>query len=112
MVKTGLRIAACIPIDTVAQGGRECLCVAGATLGGDGTERESGGVPYGDGWEVVSGWVKWGGGEILVGDGMSGILCIAQPARPGLIPLPAPGGGVGRRGGIRWHGVERGVDCL
>ena len=77
----------------------------------------------------MSGWVKWGGGGFLGGDGMSGgrgwawgefwvgdwmsgILCIAQPARPGLIPLPAPGGGVGRRGGIRWHGVERGIHDL
>ena len=39
-----------------------------------------------------------GGGGFLGGDGMSGMLCIAQHSAPGLLPLPAPGGGVGRRG--------------
>jgi hypothetical protein len=64
-----------------------------------------------DGLRRVAHEMGWGV-RFWGGEWMSGILCIAQPARPGLIPLPAPGGGVGRRGGIRWHGVERGVDCL
>ena len=41
---------------------------------------------------------KGGGGGIFEWDGMSGMLCIAQHGAPGLLPLPAPGGGVGMRG--------------
>ena len=33
------------------------------------------------------------GGGVLGGDGMSGMLCIAQHSAPGLLPLPAAGGG-------------------